>query len=381
MTTTTMGAARAHLHLSAAEGDALRILELLVGHGRTGPLPASIDLDTPSEALLEAAARTVAAGCLQFLLQSGGGKERLVLRDGRRRQGRLWDHELNEHFDVRCTRATRMFWQQIAKQIVPLSHRKRRPATPDQAAVTRNDRGVVRALAPDGFDGVGDLVFFALAHEHANALQLPQVLEEALRHEIRAAVPLPLLFSPDDPAVDERAVRGLLHTLTAPGPLRVVECIDQALVDAWLLRFRTVLIHSDDRAAFLAHMRAFNRTLRTWLALLDGAGRLDLARAVARFLAALPVRGMPPSLDVRVHALRLPGTTSMAERDEALAAVLAVVDLRLVLDEAHQRLADQRYGDERYDEAQVFVRMLEDELTPHRDAVDALARTLSGAVG
>jgi hypothetical protein len=108
---------------------------------------------------------------------------------------------------------------------------------------------------------------------------------------------------------------------------------------------------------------------------------MDLARSVARFLAVLPARVIPPSLDVRAHALRLPGTTSMAERDEALQSVLAVVDLRIALDEARLQLGSQRYGDDRYEEGQVFVRMLEDELVPHRDAVEALARTLSGAVG
>ena len=369
------------IHLTALEGDALRVAELLVGRGRAGPLPPVVDVKEPSAALQEAVARSVAAGCLQFLLENGGGKNRLVLRESRRKSGRLWDSALNDLFDMRFTRATRSFWLAVSKEIVPLSHRKRRPATPEQAQVTRSDRSVVKGVAPQGFDGVGDLVFFALAHEHAASLQLPASLEESLRHEIRKAVPLPLLFGPDDADVDDQTVRELLRTLTAPGPLRVLECIDHALVEAWLARFRAVLIHSDDRAHFIVRMRAFARTLTTWLALLDGAQRFDLARAVVRFTALLPVRGIPPGLDLRNHALRLGGTSSIAERDEALAAMLAVVDLRLVLDAARGRLAEQRYGDERYDEAQVVVRMLDDELTPARGAVDALARTLSGNVG
>jgi hypothetical protein len=367
--------------LTAKEGDALRIAELLVGHGRSGPLPPAIDVPNPSDALCEAVARSLSAGCFQWLLHSGGGRERVVLRSGRRRSGRLWDAALNEHFDLRFTRASRSFWLALAKDVVPLSHRKRRPATPDMAAVTRADRQLVKAAAPDGFDGVGDLVFFALAHEHAGALQLPSSLEEVLRHEIRRAVPLALLFAPDDDDLDENAARALFRTLIAPGPLRVVECIDAALLESWINRFRTVLQQSEDRDAFLGHMRAFARNLRSWIALLDGAHRADLLRSVARFVAALPVRAVPSNLDLRRHALGLPGTTSMAERDEALQAALAVVDVRLELDRLRERLAEERYGDERYEEAQIFVRMLEDELSPHRPAVDTLARTLSGAVG
>lgn len=369
------------IELKAAEGDALRIAELLVGHGRSGALPPTIDVKEPSDALSEAVARTVAAGCLQFLLSKGGSKERLALRDGRRKSGRLWDGAQNDLFDMRFTRATRTFWLTVTRELVPLSHRKRRPPTPEQAQVTRSDRSVVKGVAPQGFDGVGDLVFFALAHEHAASLQLPPALEEGLRHELRRAVPLPLLFGPDDPDIDERAAHALLRTLMAPGPLRVLECIDDALVDAWVSRFRFVLIHADDRVAFLAHMRAFSRTLQTWLTLLNEARRFDLARAVVRFVAMIPSRAMPPGLDVRNHALRLPGTASIAERDEALRTMLGVLDLRLTLDAVRAELVEQRYGDERYDEAQIVVRMLDEELGPARAAVDALARTLSGNVG
>src|SRR5204862_6259366 len=73
------------VRLKAAEGDALRIAELLVGHGRSGPLPPSIDVSAPSDQLQEIVARTIAAGCLEFLLHNGGAKERAILRDGKRK--------------------------------------------------------------------------------------------------------------------------------------------------------------------------------------------------------------------------------------------------------------------------------------------------------
>ncbi len=364
------------LHLSAVEGDALRIAELLVGHGRAPALPPRIDVAAPSDALLEAVARTVAAGAVQFLLRSGGGRERTVLRDGKRKSGRLWDASLNDSFDLRFTRATRSFWHATVRDLVPLAHSKRAGGE-----LGREERRVVRSLAPEGSDGVGDLVFFALAHQHAASLHLGPALEEALRHELRRAAPLALLFAPDDAAFDDDTVRASLRALMAPGALRVLECVDDALLEAWLSRFRQVLLHTRVRQRFLAGMRAFARTLRVWLELLDAHGRLDLSRSVVRFLACLPKRAFPAGLDVRNHALRLPGTSGMADRDEALRAMLGVVDLRLFVDDARARLGRERYGDERYAEAQVVVPMIEAELASTRADVEGLARVLSGAVG
>jgi hypothetical protein len=382
------------LHLNAVEGDALRVVEVLVGKHR-GALPPKILLESPSPALCEAVGRTLAASCMQMLLSSGGAELRTVLReeapaaatsDGRavmrRRTGRLWDPEMNELFDVRFGRASRSFWVATTNKLVALSHRKRRPANPTEAAVTREDKKVVKDVVPDAFDGVGDLLFFALAHENAAALGLPPALEDALRHELRVASPLALLLAPDDPDVDERTMRGLLHTLTAPAPIRCIECLDKMLVESWLVRFRMAVIHSTDRDEFMGRLRAFARVLRTWLALLDGAGRMDLSRSVVRFLGEVPLRGLPAGLDIRNHCLRLTGTSSISQRDEALRALAEVLDVRLVVDDARARLGAERYGDERFEEAQVFLRMIDADLpAERRGPLDAMARTVSGAVG
>lgn len=378
------------LHLTAVEGDALRVVEVLVGKHR-GALPAKIALEAPSPALCEAVGRTIAASCMQMLLQSGGAELRTVLREEpagegrtvmRRRTGRLWDPEMNELFDVRFGRASRSFWVATTNKLVSLAHRKRRPSNPSEAAVTREDRKVVKEAAPDAFDGVGDLLFLALAHENAVALGLPPSLEDALRHELRTASPLALLLAPDDPEIDERGMRGLLHTLTAPAPIRCIECLDKMLIESWLVRFRMAVIHSADRDEFMGRLRAFARVLRTWLALLDGAHRMDLSRSVVRFLAALPERGLPAGLDIRNHCLRLGGTTSISQRDEALRALAEVLDLRLVVDDARARLGAERYGDERFEEAQLLLRLIDADLpAERRGPLDAMARTVSGAVG
>lgn len=380
------------IHLNAVEGDALRVAEVLVGKHR-GSLPTKIALEAPSPALCEAVGRTLAAACMQLLLNNGGAELRTVLREERegreqgtpgmrRKTGRLWDPELNELFDVRFGRASRSFWVATTNKLVPLAHKKRRPTTPQEAAVTREDKKLVKDVAPDGFDGVGDLLFLAIAHENIAGLGLPPSLEDLLRHELRTASPLALLACPDDPDIDERGARGLLHTLTAPAPIRCVECLDKLLVEGWLVRFRMAVIHSADRDEFMGRLRAFARVLRIWLALLDGAGRLDLSRSVVRFLADLPARGLPAGLDLRNHCLRLGGTTSIAQRDEALRALGDVLELRLAVDEARVRLSGERYGDERFEEAQLFLRMLDSDLgASKRGPLDAMARTVSGAVG
>jgi hypothetical protein len=381
MTTTNADAparVTSELRLTGAEGDALRVAQILVGLVRRG-LPSSIDVKTPSPALLEAVARTWAAACVQMLLHNGGAKERLVLRDRRRRSGRLWDAGLNDLFELSFTRSPVRFWLGAVVELVPLAHKKL--SVSDAHSVTREEKKLLAALAPEGFDGVGDLLFFALAHDNLVHLGLPPPVAEMLAHEIRSTIPLALLFAPDDPDIDVRAARGLLHTLTAPGPLRVIECIDDALVRAWHGRFRQILVHSPDRASFNARMRALARNLSLWLELLDNAERVDLARALARFLAALPRTAIPTGLDVRNHCLRLAGTTSIADRDDNLSSLTAVLDLRTGLDDARARLGAMRYGDERYEESQVVLRMLETDWQPERDAVDALARTLSGSVG
>lgn len=382
------------LRLSAVEGDALRVAEVLVGKHR-GALPPRIPLEAPSPELCEAVGRTIAASCMQLLLSSGGAELRTVLRDEsspsaptsarptmRRRTGRLWDRELNDMFEVRFGGASRSFWVATTNKLVPLAHRQRRPSNPSEAAVTRDDRKIVKEVAPDAFDGVGDLLFLALAHENAAALGLPPALEDALRHALRTASPLALLQAPDDPDIDERAMRGSLHTLTAPAPIRCIECLDKMLVDSWLVRFRMAVIHSGDRDELMGRLRAFARVLRTWVQLLDGAGRTDLSRSVVRFLADLPVRGLPSGLDIRNHCLRLRGTSSIAQRDEALRALAEVLDVRLLLDDVRARLRGERYGDDRFEEAQLFLRMMDADMpAERRGPLDAMARTVSGAVG
>src|SRR5262245_2112814 len=59
------------IHLGASDGEALRVAEMLVGHGRITALPPQIDVAEPGPLLREAVARTFAAATMGFLLRGG----------------------------------------------------------------------------------------------------------------------------------------------------------------------------------------------------------------------------------------------------------------------------------------------------------------------
>jgi hypothetical protein len=58
-----------------------------------------------------------------------------------------------------------------------------------------------------------------------------------------------------------------------------------------------------------------------------------------------------------------------------------VADVGVRLLRRRDELAGERYGDERYDEAQVYVGEADRVLTPARRQVEGVARALSGVIG
>ena len=109
-----------------------------------------------------------------------------------------------------------------------------------------------------------------------------------------------------------------------------------------------------------------------------GQARLDLITPIAKLVAAIPE--LLPK-DARARLLNRTGVTTMADRDRAVEALQGICDLALALDEIRARLQDERYGDARYEEAQLGLRVLDDVLAPAREDVAAFTRSLSGTVG
>jgi hypothetical protein len=162
---------------------------------------------------------------------------------------------------------------------------------------------------------------------------------------------------------------------------RLLELVDEPLAASWLQRLGALVLHSADLADLRARAQTFALTINTLIDACDAAHMTHVLRPVALFLARAHVDAIPERFDVRAHAVRVPGVTSMADRDEVLQLIGAIHAAARRLDELRARLVRERYGDERHEEAQVVVRMLDDVIAPHRQGIDTLARRLSGAVG
>lgn len=397
----------APLALRLGEADVAILAEQLVGKSRGERFQQAPPLPTPSTTLRLAVARVLATGCLRFLLQSGGGRARSVLRNGRRQRGRLWDPALNAGFDATFSALPLTLLWDLATVVLPLAERRQETLQRSVLAeLTREERrALVRALpkpmtstaAPKTAATTAtattthllDHVFVVLALEHRNSLRLPDVVEEVVRQALIGCSPLAALFYADEAVpdgggtgggkgADDAHIGAGIAALCAPGPVRLLEVCDGALGDALLKRLRLVWSRSADGADFTRRCARFAGRVRSLVDGLEQNRRLDLLGPVARLVAALPDE-LPG--DARARLVRLPGVTTMSDRDGVVTALNGIVDLALVLDDVRARMQAERYGDDRYEEAQLTLAVLDDVLKPRRDAVTAFARALSGAVG
>jgi hypothetical protein len=128
--------------------------------------------------------------------------------------------------------------------------------------------------------------------------------------------------------------------------------------------------------------RAAGRALEASIAAADAAERRDLLRPMLRALAALPSRVLTGGGEaVRKRVVSLQGWTSIKERDEMLSVVRAVCELGARMQRVREACVLERYGDDRYEEAQLFLRAFAEEFAERRAALDDLARALSNTVG
>ncbi len=358
-----------------AEGRALDVLATLLGRGRPALVTVAARFDAPRRELLEAGARRIASSVGQFLAFEGGYRERTVLRDGRRVSGRVWSPSLGEGFAPRYTLASRSLWLNAAASIPTLTGLDASPEAARKAA--RLAEGLVEATGTAS----GDWVFYAIAHASVRAFRLTTFDETTLQRRLREGSPLATLLYAEDAAPRE-SLRDRLRRLLAPESARAVECIEGRLARSWTRRA------AQSWEARLAPDELTRRwgnlgvTLHAWLDALDLARRMDLARPLLGFAKQL-VRG-PLSEGgeaVRDALTRAPGLRSIRDRDALLAAVSSVADVGARLLRRREELAGERYGDERYEEAQVYLRDADAALTPSRRKVEGVARALSGVLG
>jgi hypothetical protein len=364
--------------LTWQEGVALDVLGVLLGRG---PLPSFEGYTAPTQlrpAFTQVVADRIVRRCLEELVRRGGWRPRTVLRGGQRTTGSVFEGALQQDFDFRFTECTQRFAEQATRQLPLLSE-----STAGRKAGTGKrqlrDMLIVTGTAP------GDWLFLALVEENLPKLALPQEALAALIPRLRQGSPLAYLLAlgGSGQLVDNTE---RLRRLLAPNAVRLVECLDDLFVQRW----RRVLmlepgLRSDPDAS--AHLEAFVRrwlnltqVQREWLALLDTHRRLDLARPLMLVLvewgAVLSERK-----ELRQSVRQWSNARSVRELDQAASAVAASVSLVDVLEAHGDEMRAQRYGDERYEEAQLYLRDLEEIMGSRREELRGMDRQLRGVIG
>jgi hypothetical protein len=369
--------------LGPGDADAFLVAESLLGHRRGEGFEQPPSTSSPSPALGLALARLSAVGLQRFLLARGSERPARVLRTRGERivvvDGAL---SLNDDdggdgaFDLRCGARWANGVFRIARDLMPLMERRRGGVERSLSGLGRTERQRLRELFVGDETtamGTGDHVAFACAHEHVGRLLLPGAFEVFLGRALAQASPFAHLHRLDDPECGALDVAALVR----PPLVRLVELCGPGLSTTWREGLRRIVQHAADVDEVVARGRHFARQLEAFVRGLDGAARLDLLEGVVAFIVALPTV-LPP--DTRARLVRLPGVTTMADRDRVVTAVGAVFAVLDVVDEVGRALAATRFGDERFVEARLVAGLLE-PLRRERTAVDAARRALTGVVG
>jgi hypothetical protein len=259
------------------------------------------------------------------------------------------------------------------------------PALAGRTELAGGDRARLRArirrAAPQGPTGSGDWIVGALAAAASEDLRLSPEDLAIYQGLLRAVSPVVRLTHPDEGG-DADALAASLAPLAARVDARVMECAEDRVAAAWSARGSALLGAAFVRDLTAARWTALGAAMRAWCAACDDARRMDLARAAAKAVSALIPRLLAPGPQaLRARLSRAPGLRSVAERDALLGAVRSVVDVGAWLLRRRDVLAGERYGDDRYEEAQVFLRDVDGALGASRRGVLELSRALSDQIG
>jgi hypothetical protein len=363
----------------AAEGDALDVLDALLW-GKRPPSPEELEaLDVVRPQLMEVAAARIVRRSLRFLTHGGGWRRRGVLRGGERRHGRIFDAALNEGFDFSFTEASESLFVGASRVLLPLSRQSRRNMM--QGGDERHGRRVVRDVVVRAGTRPGDWIFLALAEAGLTRFGLGPAAHDALRSRLRQASPLAALLELDAGG-EVAAVAERFELLLAPDAVRLVECLDDALFERWRSALQQRIQPAGDAASYQRRWSEAHLALSTWILLVDQERRLDLLRPVLDLLAWLVREGLRFSgEDPRAGLRRRANARTIEEGDRALEAIASVTELVASLAELRSRLGEERYGDPRYEEGQLFLADFDARLQPTVDDAAQLTRTLRGAIG
>ncbi|MEZ4384997.1 MAG: hypothetical protein R3A79_26945 [Nannocystaceae bacterium] len=367
------------LQISVDEGHALEVLDLLC-RGRAVRIAPEEAITRPRPELVEVAARRLGVLGLRFLVD-GGRRERTLLRGGRRSRGRIWERERCGDFRLRFTAATYGLWTELTPRFASLA---RDAHVEVSGGASRWARRQIRRVVKVTDTDTGDWLVYALAAEHLRRSALPEEISDDLRRRLALGSPLALLVTLDDRAEEDsdEVVGSRLDRLLDPANVLLLECAEELLVDAWHARI-AALPRVHEVPARILRTRAVASVLGRHLDALDRAQRLDLvAPFVALFTRLTAARGLwarPPAELVRDLG-RLHEFTGLVQRDALRRAYAELVDLGPRLFDLRDRLARERYGDPRYEEAQIVLEAVE-PLRPRLPRLRALAGALANRLG
>lgn len=364
-------------------------LDLLLGEPgpRAATAPPETVVGTPRPEVLHAGTRRIGIACVRFLCESGGVAARTVLRR-ERRHGRIWEPEMNRGFRLRFTQATADLWLNTARALSQLVRPVGRTEEADEdpladrpgAAGRRAERRAAHAayaLVPTQDTETGDVVVYALAARSLPEWVRGEPVRAVLDARLRRGSPLALLASLS--SLDVPAFPDRLRRLVARPVVRIAECVDDYLVGRWRAATEETLRTVEDATAFAARCDDMATVLEAWVRVLDEAGRLDLARAVLRFLIEVTT-DLRRRADLRRSLTERLRFRNLAGRDAALRALARVLGVGEILRAHRQAMAGVRFGDARYAEAQVFLGDADAIAAPHWAALTFLTRTLRGEV-
>lgn len=365
------------LQVSVEEGHALEVLDLLC-RGRPIRIAPGEPVVHPRPELAELAARRIAAVCLRMLVETGR-REQVVLRDGRRVRGRIWDRGLSDGFRLRFTAATHELWVQLAQRLADVA---RSSEVVEGQGASRKARRQIRRIIKVGETDTGDWLVYALAVRHLGRGDIPPEIREDFERRLSLGSPLAALFALDD-RVTEAGVGLSTHLMAlVEGPaVRLLECTEDLLVEQWVAQISAAMRHTPWPGR-LERLTSAARVLGALVDILDARGRLDLCRALARALAELlagPWASPPAELVQRV--LTDPEFMPVSQRDALRRALARVVGLGERLLALREVMARQAFGDPRYEESQLFLRLCDALVVPHARRYAALVSALTGRIG
>lgn len=364
------------LRVSVDEGHALEVLDLLC-RGRAIRIVPTQPLSEPRPELTRLAAQRIAAASVR-LLAEGGRRERVVLRDGRRVRGRVWDPGMNTGFRLRFTGATHELWIQTTQRLAEIA---RSSEVVEGHGTSKRVRRQLRKIIKIADTDTGDWLIYALAYRHLARVDMPVEIREDFGRRLCLGSPLATLFALENHLVEARVdLVDYLAPLVDGPAVRLLECLEDLIVEQW-----TDQISACMRAPAEVRTARLDAAAAAFGAYLDVLGRhrrLDLARPVLRALTRLLAdawTGPPGEVVRRLFA----GTalTTFIERDALRRALARIVQLGERLLRTRERLAAEGFGDPRYEESQVFLADCDDLLRPIFPRLDALASALTGRIG